>query len=72
MKELTIRLDDQTWAFLWAFAKRNCLSIEEAAVRCIKAWLNEVEYSDDPLRDPTVRRLLKELQPVVEAMERDH
>jgi len=69
MRDLKVRLTDDEWVQLWAMARRNCISIEEAARRCIVYWLHNVESAgSDPLNDPTVRRLLKELRPVIEAM----
>jgi len=72
MKELVVMLDDETWALLCAYAKRNVISLEDAARRCIRDWLVHVESPNaDPAADPTVRKLLNDLRPVVEAMERD-
>ena len=72
MRDFIVRLDDDTWLQLWAMARRNGITLEEAARRCIVYWLHNVESAgSDPLNDPTVRKLLTDLRPVIEAMERD-
>ena len=70
MKELTIRLDDQTFVDLWAMARRYGITMEEAARRCIKYVLNEVEDPNaDPANDPAVRKLLSWIIPVMRGEE---
>ena len=75
MRDFIVRLDDDTWLQLWAMARRNGITLEEAARRCIVNWLRNFESlepgPDHPLNDPTVRKLLTDLRPVIEAMERD-
>jgi len=67
MKSIEVRLDDETFVDLWAMARRYGTSIEDAARRCIKYVLKEVESLEaDPANDPAVRRLLKWLRPVLE------
>jgi len=65
MREVTIRLDDDTFVKLWAMARRYGITFEEAARRCIRYVVNEVEsYDADPVNDPTVRKLLSWILPV--------
>jgi plasmid stability protein len=67
MKEITVRLDDDTFLKLWATARRHGLSVEEIARRAISYALNEVyDPNADPSNDPTVRKLLTMLLPVLE------
>jgi plasmid stability protein len=67
MKEITVRLDDDTFLKLWATARRHGLSVEEIARRAISYVLNEVyDPNADPSNDPTVRKLLTMLLPVLE------
>jgi len=66
-KEILVRLDEDTFTKLWAMARRYGITFEEAARRCIKYVLNEVEDPNaDPTSDPTVRRLLAWILPAVE------
>jgi plasmid stability protein len=65
MKEITVRLDDDTFLRLWAVARRHGLSIEETVRRAINYALNEIYDPDDPSKDPAVRGLLKMLLPVL-------
>ncbi|MDT7879223.1 MAG: hypothetical protein RQ862_11840 [Candidatus Caldarchaeales archaeon] len=65
MKEITVRLDDDTFVALWAVARRHGLSIEEIVRRSINYALNEVYDANDPSKDPAVRNLLKMLLPVL-------
>jgi len=66
MKELTVRLDDQTFVDLWAMARRYGITMEEAARRCIKYVLTEIEDPHaDPANDPTVRKLLSWILPAI-------
>ena len=48
MKELVVRLDDDTFLELWAMARRYGTSLEDAARRCIKYVLKEVENPHGP------------------------
>jgi len=67
MKEITVRLDDDTFLKLWATARRYGLSVEEIARRAIDYALNEFyDPNADPSKDPAVRNLLKMLLPVLE------
>jgi len=70
MKSIEVRLDDETFVDLWAMARRYGTSLEDAARRCIKYVLKEVENPHaDPINDPAVRRALKYLLPALEAGE---
>jgi antitoxin component of RelBE/YafQ-DinJ toxin-antitoxin module len=70
MKEVTIRLDDDTFVKLWAMARRYGITFEEAARRCVKYVVNEVEDPNaDPINDPTVRKLLSWILPVTKGGE---
>jgi hypothetical protein len=72
MKELTIRLDEQTYIDLWAMARRYGITMEEAARRCIKYVLSEVENPEaDPANDPTVRKLLSWILPAMRGDEKE-
>jgi hypothetical protein len=65
-KEVRVRLDEDTFVRLFAMARRYGITLEEAARRCIKYVVNEVEAHDaDPINDPTVRKLLGWLMPVL-------
>lgn len=71
-KEVRVRLDEDTFIKLWAMARRYGITFEEAARRCIKYVVNEVEAHDaDPANDPTVRELLSWLMPVLRGSERE-
>jgi plasmid stability protein len=67
VKEITIRLDDDTFLKLWATARRHGLSVEEIARRSIDYALNQLyDPNADPANDPTVKNLLRMLLPVLE------
>ena len=69
-KEIIVRLDEDTFTKLWAMARRYGTTMEDAARRCIKYVVNEVENPHaDPINDPTVRKLLSWILPVVEGRE---
>jgi hypothetical protein len=71
-KEVKVRLDDDTFMKLFAMARRYGITLEEAARRCIKYVVNEVEWHEaDPANDPTVRKLLSWILPVVQRGERE-
>jgi len=71
-KEVKVRLDDDTFVKLFAMARRYGITLEEAARRCIKYVVNEVEWHEaEPTNDPTVRKLLSWILPVVQRGERE-
>jgi plasmid stability protein len=68
MKEITVRLDDETFLKLWATARRHGLSVEEIVRRSIDYALSQFyDPNADPANDPAVRNLLRMLLPVLEA-----
>jgi plasmid stability protein len=67
VKEIMVRLDDDTFLKLWATARRHGLSVEEMARRAINYALEQFyDPNADPSNDPAVKNLLKMLLPVLE------